>query len=493
MTRIRRRLGDDSGIGMVLVIGIMALVTGLIATAAIVAINGLRQSTERTHYEQAVAVAEQGIDQTLAYLQSSYDNENADYPVPSLTNTMNPLCQRDPITMPVSFASADAERTWAKTQIASLVAASPGCVQHSAQGDYVVIKPPTPLNADGIYAGFGRVYAMGWAPSRTAANAKARLLKTEYIFMPYRPSNAILTQGNLDISASTTVTVASGYDPTLAQVHANGTITTVGNPTVFGTVSSTLGSSATSIRFYGNTGGSVTTTPTQSVPRVDALDLYKHARSVDPGAIGSWYDLCYHDGVAIARPYNTSGDPCGSSTSVNPSLLGWSYDAASHTWTASKNVVSGTYYANEADIASGVGVASIPNLTLIASARNHDSCGSKLYGNINWDRYDPAAPALTNLFMYADSDLMTGANFNAGSIGGAGIAPSSGMFVAGDQVQMETSSEGAVGSVMTADQCTTSPLVTANQVKNPSVYFDPEAEAPFSAVISTTLWLEYVG
>ena len=61
------------------------------------------------------------------------------------------------------------------------------------------------------------------------------------------------------------------------------------------------------------------------------------------------------------------------------------------------------------------------------------------------DRYDPAAPTFTNLFMYADADLRTGANFNAGSIGGNGLTPVSGMFIAGDQVQLETSSSGAVG------------------------------------------------
>ena len=35
--------------------------------------------------------------------------------------------------------------------------------------------------------------------------------------------------------------------------------------------------------------------------------------------------------------------------------------------------------------------------------------------------------------------------------------------------------------------------MTQDYVKNPSVYFDPNAHAPFSMVIDTTLWLELVG
>jgi hypothetical protein len=69
------------------------------------------------------------------------------------------------------------------------------------------------------------------------------------------------------------------------------------------------------------------------------------------------------------------------------------------------------------------------------------------------------------------------------------------MFVAGDQMNMETSSAGAVGSVVVGDQCTTGDPdpVTSNQIKNPEIYYDPNSDAPFTSIISTTLWLEYVG
>jgi hypothetical protein len=35
--------------------------------------------------------------------------------------------------------------------------------------------------------------------------------------------------------------------------------------------------------------------------------------------------------------------------------------------------------------------------------------------------------------------------------------------------------------------------VDYDEVKNPALYYDPNAQAPFVDVINTTLWLEMVG
>jgi hypothetical protein len=101
------------------------------------------------------------------------------------------------------------------------------------------------------------------------------------------------------------------------------------------------------------------------------------------------------------------------------------------------------------------------------------------------------APAFRNLFLLADADIETFSNFTAGNQGGGGSAVTSGMFIAGDQISLQTSSQGAVGSVIAGDRCTNSPMVTTNVVKNPAVYFDPDGDSPFSDIITTTLWLEY--
>jgi hypothetical protein len=120
-------------------------------------------------------------------------------------------------------------------------------------------------------------------------------------------------------------------------------------------------------------------------------------------------------------------------------------------------------------------------------------CGSKSYGSISWDHYALGQTAFGGLWFLADSDLVTTSNFTAGST----AAPvSSGMFVAGDQMQLQTSSQGAVGSVIIGNQCPTEAaggLTDSTQVKNPSVYYDANADGAFTSVVTTSLWLDYSG
>ncbi len=484
-----RRLRNEEGVGLVLVIGIGAFILALLGVAVSMAINSLNISQHRSNYEMALASAETGIDETLGRLQWAYDSNGVDFPIPNTATATfpTPVCDSAPVSQPADFDSADDERDWAVARIEALVASNPGCLQTTESGQYIVLKPSTPL-VDGRYPGFGRVYAMGWSPDRTTANASSRLVKVEYVFLPYTPQNAILTAGNLAISSSTTVTTAAGYPPELAGIHSNGTITTQGNPTVYGMVTSTGPSTASSNRFYSNPGGSVANAPTNTVPRVSARSFYFNAPNSDAVAVSSrWYDLC-PDGSVKAW---SDGGPCTGAVKSTQSDIGWSYDSGTRTWTASRNTVSGAFYAHEANVTEGNGNASIANITVIASSQNASDCATKRYGNIHWDHYDMRAPAFRNLFLYADADIETESNFSAGSTGAGGSAVISGMFVAGDQISMQTSSQGAVGSVIAADRCTTSPMVTSNEVKNPAVYFDPDGDSPFTDIINTTLWLEY--
>ena len=104
------------------------------------------------------------------------------------------------------------------------------------------------------------------------------------------------------------------------------------------------------------------------------------------------------------------------------------------------------------------------------------------------------APSLTSTWLIADQDLITTSNYKVGSATGGTVI--SGLFLVGDQIDMSTSSAGAYGAVIVADQCDPanglSP-VDSNQIKNPSIYYDPNAQAPFTKVINNTLWLEYAG
>lgn len=497
--RLRRPSGDE-GLGMIMVIGISGVVFTLAFVAVAYALNGLAQSRARTGFELSLAVSEAGIDRTLGELQEAFTSYNQDYPVPNAPTVFEPTpwCNATPVEYPVSapggvFASEADERTWARDVLEDLVPVT-GCVQSGAQGEYVVLKPVSPL-VGGLYPKSGKVYSLSAVPSFSDPESKTRLLKSEYVFMPYRPTHAILAGGPLTVSSSTTVQSAYGIPPEAASIHSNATVSGDGNPTSTGPVTSTDASSFSSNNFPGDT---VTSAPVQRIPRVDAEAFYYQAAANDPTAISTWYDLC-PDGQVL--PYAGALGPCGSTepslgtATTSAKVLGWNYDATARQWTGTPDIQPGTYFAKHSNIINGTGNPEFSRLTLIAMAENLDDCATKQYGNIEWDRYDIKVPAFKNLWMYADTDVVTGSNFNAGS--GITAPPVvSGMFIAGDQMSLQTSSSGAVGAVAIADNCETPPTrgrVTVNEVKNPTIYFDPNSDAPFTSVITTSLWLDYSG
>ncbi|MDX6266241.1 MAG: hypothetical protein QOD70_981 [Frankiales bacterium] len=492
--RMRQRIHNQEGFGLILVIGMSTVILGIVILTGTIAERSLTSSAQHVSYGQALSAAESGVDQTIARLQHAYVTYGTDFPVPSTSSVADPSpsCQSNPNSYVVpsgGFASQAAERTWATGKLTALLSVS-GCLQHASDGDYVVLKPSNRQT----------VYAMGFSPRYGAARMQSRLIKSEYLFLPYKPSNAILTGQQLLIDSSTMVTTAPGYDSSLASVHANGGISVQnGNPIVYGQVSSSVNSSSqSSNKFYGNPGGTVVTTPPQPIPAVSALAVY--AKWSQKYA-SSWYNLC-SDGKVKAP---TVEGPCVTTAGSNliadlgaggadqgTTFRGFRYSPASGStpaqWLVGKNVPDGVYYAVGSNVApdSGAGNTVTANATILAQAADETAC-QKVGGSIDWDHNNIGTPMIPNLFMLADADLTTESNFSAGSAGPPVI---SGLFIAGDQVHMSTSSNGAYGAVVAADQCPASPGET-NEIKNPSVYFNPDDEAPFTDVINTTLWLEY--
>lgn len=520
MTRFlgRARRGDD-GVGVILIIGTSVLVFALAATAIAFAVNGISQSRQRTSYEVSLATAEAGVDFSLARLQRAFDDYNKDYPIPmGPTSPVEPTpwCTRGEINWPASgdgaggiFSSEAAEEAWAAGHLAT-ISTDPGCVLSTEEGEFAILKPVSPT-VGGLYPKAGKVYALAAVPSFDDPQAKTRLLKSEYLFMPYRPSHAVLTAGALTLESSTKVTAAYGVDPALASVHTNGSLvggSGGGNPTVTGAVTSTQPSTVTSNNFNPtlNPGGAVQHQATQRIPDVSARRLYFQAPAKTN--LTTWYDLC-PDGTVKSW---ASAGPCTASTSLGTAssslaFRGWKFDSSTKLWTATRDAMDGTYYVhrgnvdvgpgNDSNTASGVGFL---KFTVIAEAENAEDCGTKRYGNITWDRFTLKAPSYPNMWFYADGDLKTGSQFTAGS-GITGNPVISGMFVAGDQMELTTSSQGAVGSVLVGDECTTPPtpsvgnqgLITSTVIKNPTIYYDPNSDAPFTSVITTSLWLDYSG
>jgi hypothetical protein len=503
ISRISRMLPnrrDDEGFAMVMVIGMAFVFALIVSLLIVVGINSLGASRRHDNFDAALASAENGIDQTLSRLQRAYVFYGVDYPVPNTGITgldPAPTCSATPVAAPNFGSNPNTERDWAKSQIATMIAAHPGCLQHGAQGDFAVLKPST-QTSHGQTQVFQTIYAEGWSPSYGATNARTRLIKANYLFAPYKPSDAILTGCNLQLDSSTKVTTAGNFDPTLAAVHSNCTISVPnGNPIVTGPVSSTGDSGSTSSnKFSDNTGGVVTKSPEETIPVISAREVYSQQWSQ---YANNWYDLC-PDGK-VRQP--SANGPCDPAAPVIQDMTqsnyfrGFTWTAPSApgqaaTWTLVNGAGDGVYYVSGGNVVSGTSLGNpVSNaVTIIASAVDDTVC-QKVGGSIQWDHDDLSAPFVSNLFMLADADLSTGSNFYAGGVNADGTI-SSGLFVAGDQVNLQTSSAGAYGAVVAGDQCPAMPG-EVNEIKNPTVYYDPNAEAPFTDIIDTTLWLEYVG
>lgn len=491
---------NDAGIGMIMVIGLSFVMILIVSVLMMVVSNSLAGSGRHLKFDSALSAAESGVDQTLSRLERDYVDFGADYATPGPGSSIDPSpsCTATITNPTLPFASANAERDYAKTTIATLAANHPECIQHSSTGDFVVIRP----------SNVQTVYAEGWSPSYGNDHAITRLIKTEYLFSPYAPSNAILTGCNLLLEHSTTVSVVSGADPTLAAVHSNCTISTPDNATqVSGPVSSSDPSSTTCSKCTDNPGGTIPTTPIESVPQISAAEIY-HSKTA--GYVlypGTWYDLC-PDGT-VRTP--TSDGPCptpadsgtvlATLTSGTSQYRGFQYEGSASSkcgslagacWNVVNQAADGIYYAQAGNVYTGTGLGNplSNSLTIIAAAADETVC-PKVGGTIDWDHNDISAWAMTDTFMFADADLITGSNFYAGSDNNnTAIA---GTFAAGDQINMTTSSQGAYGNVIAGDQCSGGGPVTENVVDNPKIIYDPKASTPFTNIINTTLWLEYTG
>ena len=496
------RTRSDSGIGMILVIGIVIFVAGITATAGVIAINGLGQSRQRIHFEQALAAAESGIDVALSQVQWAFDTKFADYPIPSPAVAPSAGCTAAAVQLPTAANDPETwdERAWADQTLDGLAAdplddGKPACLVETSAGDVLILKPRNAEGGAGLK--YGRVYARGWSPKWGDPNAVSRTIKVEYVFLPYRPQHAVLTGSSLQLQGSYLVDEANEVDANTAGVHTNGNLEIVG---AGGDVSGPVTYVGTVDGSQDFTGGAPKQTDTKEyIPPVSARYLYEQAPgrgSTDPS---DWIDLC-PDGTA--RPYSEDG-PCDlTMDEVDPKGWAWSSTSppkfgstAAPLWTANRDTKSGTYFVYGANATNGTGNQSFNSITVIAAAATETCASPRAGGNIVWDHYSVGLPYFGDLWFLADQDLLVDANFDAGS---NGAEPVAGSYIAGEEVRLKTASSMLVGSVLAANQCPnelggpadTGP-VEGNDIQGQKIWFKPNSDSPFSSLISTTLWLEY--
>lgn len=469
------RESRDRGMGMVLVIG--TSIAAMMAAMGVVSLGifSLRSSAQHVSFEQALSAAEAGIDDQLAAIQSANDQDPpVDYSTPAPCNTTGAV---------PTFATAADERAWAKSVINSLPSS---CTKTVTSGQYVSFRP----------AGKQVVYSMGWAPSRTATRAKHRLVKAEYLFGPFKPSNAILTNGDLNFSGS----VYSDYigDATSANVHSNGNITSngSGSMTILGQVTAS-GSNAVASGGAcpaGVTGPCSASAPLERVNAPSARQIY----NANATGASDWYDLC-PDGT-VHTPNPAGGTPCSGTQVGAAPYRGWTYTAASGSaaplWTLVRQSGTTTYpgayyvYHGDAQVGDQGSDSTLWNITVMAesgtpgvegvssSYTNSASC-NQYGGNINWKLFT-IQNYLGGTVFVADGNLTGSANTDAGD----------GMFYAGDKVDLSTSSGTITGAVVAGNGC---PAAGSSNIQGMTIHYDQNAQVPVSSIIDTTLWLEYVG
>ncbi|MCZ3390188.1 MAG: hypothetical protein LH645_13980, partial [Actinomycetia bacterium] len=103
----------------------------------------------------------------------------------------------------------------------------------------------------------------------------------------------------------------------------------------------------------------------------------------------------------------------------------------------------------------------------------------KFGGDITWKLFD-IQNYLRGVIFIAQGSLYGSANSTA----------QSGLLLAGDKVELQTSSSTVKGSVLANNTCEDA---GTNSIQGMTITYDEAVEAPVYSVVNTTLWLEYTG
>lgn len=358
--------------GLMFVLGLGLLVMGMAALAHALLTTTLDTSSRHVSREQALNLAEQGIDQTVARL-----NADGAYSTDAWAGTM-----------PATVVTAADEKAWVRAKVAAAPAAA---VEQAPGGDVVVVKP----------SNRGVVYAAAWVPSRAAATS-LRVLRTEYVADGrYQLSHAILVDGDLSISGAAQISGLS------ASVHSNGDADISGSPDIAGS----LTASGSFTRLSGSVAGTTAAgVPRVSVPQIDPRTLWNRNAGTSLAA-ASWYDLC-PDGT-VRRP--TGAAPCAGTILGSGALAtyrGWRLSGTTWSFTGDASF-GGVYYAYGGDIkvTGNAGSAGTPwQVTLIAEdlagGAGTDGCRQRRRGDIDIGGGVSPTAFLDGLVLVAGRDLI---------------------------------------------------------------------------------------
>jgi hypothetical protein len=460
----RVRVDDEAGFGLILVIGLTTVITGLVAVSFVLISNAARGSSRHVAYQQTGDAAEMGVDRELARLQAWHDAGQA---VSGNTVTYAP-------------ASGQSEGQWAFQALTALANQGGTCKNVSdvkdgtSTGQYVSAAA-TNRNA---------VYSIGWEPS-CATPTRTRVLKSEYLFSTFHPNEAILTGGTLDITGS----VTTDSDTTgVGGIHANGGLDDGNNSLVTNAPVSASGTpcNITSSKVQSSQCGA----PQENMPTIDPRQIF-NSLSTSTAYNSHWYDLC-NDGSVQAPPTTAGGTPCSAgntvlgSGTVKNGFDGWTFTTDSNgipTWSDGNSHVAGVYYAYHSNIHIQDNASATE--TVLAEADTSQGVCQKVGGNI-YQKLLNITPYISGLTMMAGQDITLESNFTDGS------PTNPGLIAAADQVDLNTSSAVIYGAVVAGDACDTSGTggIHIDSAQGVTIHYMGAMDTPVGDLIRSTLWLE---
>jgi hypothetical protein len=429
----RSRSQDERGIAMAVVAllgGFLVLLTVVVAARTMAENRAVGVDRQ---WEQAIHVAESGVDQALFDL-----------------NTGGTLTE---VTLSASPTKDEV------VAAAEVVALDPAEITESPEGDVVVVK-----DASGDFT-----YAVGYTPGFDAASKRVRVVKMEYVpeilVMPdWTTDAAFATGGDFDAD-SAGIQILDGSGASEAHIVAGGTVAIHQNIVLDGCASSYSTPSLEGINCPAEA-------PEPVLPVVEAKVLYPFSET----------DLC-NDGTirgGPAHPHhpNTTTEPCQGPL---VSLQDWTSMLTGQgvrRWRAGNSAVGGVIYVDGGDVEGKLGnrqQSKVISITIIVASQDDSGNCVSDSGHIGLNAGSAITPhpSVGGLSLVAEGDIQLA----AGSYEGLMVTHEQASFSGGT---------GAGGAVVAESACHSyqSPVGPESMITGGSTITYP---GPYTTPFSTTV------
>jgi Tfp pilus assembly protein PilX len=395
----RRRLargGRESGLAMLTVMSVGLVMTLFATTIAVSTLNTLGSARGDRDAQQAIQIAEGGVDTTAQQVSDGTAATDVVYPTDYATE----------------FSYTGCERAWVLWVVSATVggssSAAPGSCHATANWTAPSVALPTGSTGDGrwvtIYPALpggtaaGVVYGVGYSPtSGTGAMRIVRLAINVNSMTPYPVTDAVLTNTDFSTTAGGNITGAAGG------VHSNEQVSWGGKGTASSniTAASCADSGCTAEKSHSCLGTGV---PSGCLQANSGLSGPVSIPDLAPRSYWPYADfaLCpdghvhlgpaYSGGLGTAPP--STDVPCGSQDPSISTTLNWSAcTGAGCTWTYSVRTAptNAVYYAYDTSVQINTG--SPATMTIIAEGGNDTTSCSPIGGAVTLSGGNAFGPA----------------------------------------------------------------------------------------------------